>query len=573
MTQQQPVPASLRLGALLRPHLCAFTGAAAAMLLHALATGLYAYLVGPLMAYIFSGGTDGYQPFLQHLPGLTPDTLDTTHLAWLLPLMLILIAFIKAGAHITHVTLTGIIGQRVARNLRQSLFKAIIDAHRCNAHPISRGDTVARLGGDVDILQAGSIDAIATALRDGATVAALLALALALDPTLALLAFVALPLAVWPIRRFGKKLHRSSQHGQEALGAMATDLIDTLANRDHLRAHPIRQAELRRFANTVQDIYTARIRASFLRATNHGVMELFGVSAIALTLWLAIYRINSGHMQAHELISFFAATLMLYEPLKGLARAHTATQEARASAQRLAPLLNTLPQPSGSLLPPPLQVEVEARGLTFTHGDTPLFTNLSFTLGRGHTLLICGPSGVGKTTLLRIIAGLIPPQRGEVYWDQLPYTLLDNPALASRIGYLDQDAALLGRSFRDNLDPCHRHTEEELLAALERCGARAFVEEHGGLDGYICDAAANLSGGQRRRLALARAWLPEPDLLLLDEPTDAVDPDTEAHILDALAARNSHTTAILVVHRPEIAPWADQVLRLSPPTATQPPTP
>jgi len=544
-----------------RRHLLA---AAASSVVLAVATGLYATLVGPLLAFLYSSGSQGYTAFFALIPFASPEGLDRSTLSLILPGVVLVVAAVKGVAYYHQMCATGRAGQALARQLRVELFATVTSSRRRGLERFTRGDIATRLGEDVESVQQGVIGGAGALVREGLTLLALLSLCFYLDAALALLAFVVLPLACVPIVRFSRRLRRRTFEGQTAQGRLAGWLVETLANRDLIRAEAARQSSAAAFEAQARQIEAARVDAIRTKAISHPVMEFLGVGGLAATLWFASFRIWSGALQPADFVSFFAAVLMVYEPLKGISRAVNQWHEAIAAYSRIheilsVPLLEKRERQAG-----PLGQRVTLVDVRFQYGDTEVLAGLSCEIRLGETLVISGPSGAGKSTLLRLIAGLDEPQGGRVTWDGADYCELDQGSLLGQVGYLDQEARCFSGSVRDNLTLGAPLDDAALWQSLEFAGASEFVRARGGLDSTLFEAADDLSGGQRRRLALARALAPSPSLLLLDEPTEAVDAEMESAMLDALKKLSGRLTIVIVSHRPQAIPWADRGLLLAP---------
>lgn len=554
-----------RLRALLWPHRGRLLGALASMGLLALATGGYALLLGPLLSSLFGqpvalGARGGVARWLVAWLGVADD-------AAALPWWIASVAALKALAYFAQATLAGEVAVRVSARLRAQLAARLLaaDADDPTLRATARGDVAARFGEDVELVSAGALAWLTAWARDGATLAVLVSLCAWLDPWLAFWALVVWPLALVPLIRLGRRLRRATGRGQAHQGALLGAVVSALDARSLLRTDDERAAARRRFDDAIDGMTHARRRALSASALSHPLMEFLGVGGLAATLWYATARIEAGTLSAAAFVSFFAALIMLYEPIKHLTRAFAHRQSALAALDRLGLLLDLSPAPDGDRDAPPLQHGLSLRGVVVDYGDPsrPALAGLTLDVPARGALVLTGPSGAGKSSALRLLAGAQRPQSGEVLWDGIPYGTLRRASLARRVAYVDQAAPLLGETVRAHLDPSETFSDDALWRALSAAGLAGHVAERaGGLGARLADAGVNLSGGQRRRLALARALLNPPDVLLLDEPTDAVDPDAEAHILQSLRALRGAHTLVIVAHDPSRIPWADAVARL-----------
>jgi ATP-binding cassette, subfamily B, bacterial MsbA len=529
----------------------------------ALATGGYAFLLGPLLSSLFGapvalGARGGAVRWLIEALGVGDG-------AAALPGWIGAVAALKAVSYYAQAIWMGDVGVAVSAGLRVEMADRLLAADGDALQDQPRGDVAARFADDVEVLSAGALAWVTAWVRDGSTLAVLLSLCIWLDPVLAFWALGVWPVALIPLIRLGRRLRKATGKGQSQQGALLGEVVSALDARSLLRTDTQRAAARRRFDAAIQGVASARRRALSASALSHPLMEFLGVGGLAATLWYATGRIQAGTLTAAAFVSFFAALLMLYEPIKALTRAYAQRQAALAALDRL-DLLRTLPPaPDGALDAPPLQRSLTLADVTVCYDPRlpPALTAINLRIPASQTVVLTGPSGVGKSSLLRLLAGTQRPHAGAVLWDDAPYPTLRRASLAARVAYLDQNAPLLGDTIRAHLDPAAAHDDPALWRALSDAGLADHVRARfGGLDAPLSDAGANLSGGQRRRLAIAHALLCPSDVLLLDEPTDAIDPDAEAILLASLRRLHHTTTLVIVSHDPSRIPWADRVFTL-----------
>ncbi|CAN5307318.1 ABC transporter ATP-binding protein [soil metagenome] len=205
--------------------------------------------------------------------------------------------------------------------------------------------------------------------------------------------------------------------------------------------------------------------------------------------------------------------------------------------------------------PPPLRRACEFRNVDFSHDTLPVVVNASFVIEAGSVTVLQGPSGAGKTTLIDLLIGLHRPDNGTILIDGVPLAEFDIKAWRKTIGYVPQELSLLHMSVRENITLCDPAiSDDDVNEAIDQAGAREFVDAMpDGLDTEVGVMGTKLSGGQRQRIALARALVIKPQLLILDEVTSALDPETEAAICDNITSLAGRYTIVAITHRPA---WA-----------------
>jgi len=213
--------------------------------------------------------------------------------------------------------------------------------------------------------------------------------------------------------------------------------------------------------------------------------------------------------------------------------------------------------------------------VTFAHGTTEIVSDVSFEIPGGAITVLSGPSGSGKTTIIDLLIGLHKPDRGQILIGGTPLSGIDIPAWRRMIGYVPQELNLFHSSIRDNIALGDAGIDDDdILRALVQAGASGFIDSlPAGLDTDVGEMGGKLSGGQRQRISLARALVHHPAVLILDEVTSALDPATEAEIVDNIAGLRGSYTIIAITHRPAWTKIADRLYTVSGGKVTPQPAP
>ncbi len=397
---------------------------------------------------------------------------------------------------------------------------------------------------------------------------AVLALVVSIDPLSAGLMLLTLPLVPVFMWLIGRSTERRARERWQALTLLSTHFLDVVRGLPTLRAFNRGQAQTAQIGR-VSDEYRrtamGTLRIAFLSAA---VLEL------AATLGVALIAVTIGVRLVHGSIGFEAALTVLvlapelYVPLRNLASQYHASADGLAVSDRL---LGLIEQPaavvSGVALPPAARdVTVRFEGVSFRYPGRPqpALEAVDLELAPGETVALVGSSGSGKTTAAALLLRLCEPTAGRILAGDVDLTGCDLDAWRSGIAWVPQHPTLFRGTVVDNIrlgEPSA--SEDRVRAAARLAGADTFVSElpHGYAT-MVGEGGRQLSAGERQRIALARAFLRDASLVVLDEPTANLDPASAAAVGDALERLRAGRTILLIVHRPELAARADRIVRL-----------
>jgi ABC-type bacteriocin/lantibiotic exporter with double-glycine peptidase domain len=396
-----------------------------------------------------------------------------------------------------------------------------------------------------------------------------LILLVGLEWRLALSVLGVLPLLLWGLRYFSRRVFvlsrrrleqqaDASGHLQEALSGIVS--VKAAGNEEGVGAQ-LKSRFDRLWGTTLEQTVVGSVGAVFLQSVP-GIGRALALGAGALL-------VARGEWTLGSLLAFQVYLGDVFGPAQFLSSVTLQLQSARASLQRIGAVLGEAPEDAGGERRPTprLRGEIELRGVSFAYPESePVLSGIRLHVQPGEAVAVTGPSGVGKTTLACLMLGFYRPACGEILCDGRPIGWYDLRSLRRRIGYVPQRPVLASGSVLDNLRFGSPHaTTAELVAAAR---AAAVHEEILALaDGYRTDVGEGglrLSDGQRHRIALARALLKNPDVLILDEPTAALDGTTERTLIAGVRDWRRARTLIVITHRPSTARLCERALRLHP---------
>ena len=556
-----------RLLGAVRPYRSQLLLAIGCMLLLAATTGAYAYLIGPLLKFLISKGEFGGQEVLALVPGVDPTGLDRQSMLTLLPVFILVLAAAKGLAYFGQFYLMGRVGQKVVADLRVRMFSRLTVLSPAYFTETATGQIISRFTNDVYAVEQAVTYAVAAYLRDSMQVIVLTVLAFVLDWQLALIAFVVMPIALFPIVHFGKRLKRVSTDSQVSLGSIADRLHESVRGMRIVQVFGAEEHERDRFRTENSNYLTIMLRSFAVRALQSPVMEFLGAAGLAATIWYAGSRMADGTLDPGHFVSFFAAVMMLYNPLKSLGRIGNVTAAGVAGAERVFEMLDQesqVEQGPEAIELPDFDRELVFDHVRFSYGDEEVLRGVSLKAARGEVIAIVGPSGSGKSTLVNLIPRFFDPSQGQLLIDGHDLRDLSLASLRKQIGMVTQEVILFNDSVANNIayGPL-ADRRDQLPAVAARANALGFIEAlPKGFDTRIGEGGIRLSGGQRQRIAIARAVLKDAPILILDEATSSLDTESEREVQEAIEALMQDRTTLVIAHRLSTIYRADRILVL-----------
>ena len=541
-----------------RPHASLLAGAIAAMIVLSGATGAFSWLVGPMFQFVFQGGELHDLPFVHaHIPR------DIMLRA--LPALILAIAVVRGVSYFVQFYCMGMLGQRVVADLRLSLHEKLLALPPAFFARSASGDLLSRFSNDIAQLEFAVTYGLAAYLRDGMQVLVLLGVSIALDWRLALLAFVAVPLTVFPIVRFAKRLKKIATKGQAQIGTLYTLLHEALQGVRIVQSFGMEKYERDKF-DAEQERFLATMRKSFfVRAIFTPTLEIMAAVGIAATVVFAARAVSSGQLQPDRVISFLATIVLLYTPLKSLGGTGQGVTQGMAGARRLWEVLDEPVTP----VPGPVKLarfdtEVRYENVSFGYRGPLVLHGIDLSLRRGEVVALVGPSGGGKTTLLNLLPRFADPTAGRITLDGVDLREATLESLRAQIALVAQETFLFNDTVRANIAYGLKVPDEKLFEAARAARADGFIRElPQGYDTVVGERGVTLSGGQRQRIAIARALLKDAPILLLDEATSALDTESEREVQRALDRLMEKRTCLVIAHRLSTIRHATRIAFLS----------
>ncbi len=541
----------------------------------AAAAAAYAYLSGPLLALLLGarGPTNLHLgPLAAWLPASALDVGTQPGppcvALWWLAGTLVALAALKGLAQLLYTALVASAVADIGQGLRAQVYAHLLALPLAAHRRRSAGDLLARLLDDVTRVEQAMVHAPLALVREGLAAAALLAVVVTLAPQLALLALLTLPPIALVIAAVSRRVKRSAEGGQRALGDFARGAEQGLAALRELKSFGVEGEQAAAVADAARRAARFSLRQQLAKAVSPLFNEVCAALALGAVLIYAGGLVSQRRLPAAALVSFFTALLLLYRPLKAVGNALSTLAAGRASVERVDDLLALEPEaqtPRVSGPPARLTRALELRSLGFRYGERWVLRELELVLSPGELVVVRGDSGAGKSTLLDVVAGLESLERGGVFWDGEELSPGAQSRLRARVALVPQQPLLLPGSVADNLRcAAPEASDEALWAALDAAGlGERFRRVEEGLSELIGEGSGGgLSVGEISRLAIARALLRDRAVIVLDEPSAALDAEQERRLCEILRGLAEERALLVVSHREALWEGADRLLEL-----------
>jgi subfamily B ATP-binding cassette protein MsbA len=518
------------------------------MMVVAASTGVQAWLLKPVLDGVFVK-TD-------------------MHLAKMLPIIIVGIFFLRGiGLYIQAYNME-YVGMRIVRHLRDDLYNRIQDLPLAFFHREKTGTLMSRLTYDVQLVKAMVSTAFAGAIRDFWTILFLTGTIFYLDWKMACYAFLAIPLAGFPLIKFGRMVRRVSTGVQENMADLNNFMHETFVGNKIVKAFGMERHEKKRFAQKTEELFNTELKAVAARSLSSPVMEFLGGVAIAGTIGIGGYTVLVAKTHTPgDFGAFIAAVLLLYDPVKKLTRVNNAIQEGLAAVDRIFNILETrsdikeMPD-ARTLVSQPHRVWFD--NVCFGYDDELVLQNIQLKADVGEVIALVGMSGGGKTTLVNLIPRFYDVTRGALRIDDIDVRHLTLASLRSEIAVVTQEPILFHDSVRNNIaygrpQASDTDIEEAAKAAYAYDFITQFPQK---FDTPVGELGNRLSGGEKQRLCIARALLKNAPILILDEATSSLDSEAERVVQKALENLMKGRTTFVIAHRLSTVVNADRIVVL-----------
>lgn len=542
------------------------------------AGGLGLGLVGaaPLLRLIIEDGSslpEEVRRFDQaQFGGLIPDaiveTLPSDRLGGVLAILVALVGLtlIGATANFLHEFLAARVTAGAVATVRHEAFRAAV--HLPLSTVVQRGpaEFTARIVRDAAELQRGFMILTSRSVGQVSKGLAAFAAAIIIDWRLTAAALVLAPPMVVLLRKLGKRIRRGTRGSLEAQEMLLRTSTETLQGLRSVKTARAERAALGRFRRANRQALRSELGVRTARALAGPVVETLAIIVLCALAYVAAREIIEGTLAFDRFVLALASLGVAGASFKPLAAFVGEIQAAEAPAQRLIDIIDAVPEERGRgrprLVRPRGSLDFHSVRLRYPDAGEEALKGVSLSIPHGQWLALVGPNGCGKTTLASLVPRLLSPDAGQVLIDGVDIAGVELASLRRAVGVVSQEVVLFGGTIAENIAfGLPGATRAAIEAAARRAHAAAFIEAlPGGYDHRVAELGASLSGGQRQRLAIARALLREPSILILDEATSQIDPESERQINEALAELGGACTLLTIAHRVSGMRAADRIV-------------
>ncbi len=491
---------------------------------------------------------------------------DRTVLHWIAA-ALVLVMFIKGVAHFLETYLMHYVSQSILKRIRTACFDRMLELSLSFYEKQRTGQLMSRITSDVLVLQ-NLLTSFSSLIGDVIAFTGFCVYIFYLHWKLAVISVIIIPFIGALINKFSRKMKKIGSRMQSRIGDISTVLQEFITGVKVVKSFTLEDFIRNRFEQANGANFSETMRGGRINAATTPVIEFINTCGLALIFWYGGSEVIKGNLDAGQLISFLTALVGLFAPIKNLSRMSNVISQSVGAGERVFEVIDAhveVKESQNAVEMTTCRGEVEFSNVFFAYSDNePVLRNVSVKVAPGEVVALVGPSGAGKTTFINLIPRFFDVSDGSLKIDGRDVRDFSLNSIRRFIAMVPQETLLFSGTIEDNirfgkLDA----TREEIIEAAKLANAHDFIlSQPDGYDTMLGERGVNLSGGQAQRVALSRAFLKDPGILILDEATSALDSEAENLIKESLNRLMADRTTFMIAHRLSTVIKADKILVL-----------
>jgi subfamily B ATP-binding cassette protein MsbA len=489
-----------------------------------------------------------------------------TKMLYLIPLAIILTFVLKSISIYGTRIITIKVGIKIITNIEILMAKKFLLSDISQITKKHSAKYLSNFTNDTGLLFAVLTGVVVTLFKETITLIALIGLMFYHDWQLSLLAIIMIPVAAFSSKSIGKKMGKKALINLEATDKFLKFLSELIKGSWLIKIYQKEEDELKKISMVIDEKFRALKKVEQTRLGSAPIMEIISATAIAIVVFFAGYRSMQGAISLGEFVSFLAALMLAYQPVRSLAGINIGIQEGLTAARRIYEIIDQKNEVYHDEKAPSLKLKnatIEFKNISFSYPDgTHALKNLSAKIIGGTKVGLVGMSGSGKTTFLNLIPRFFYLKNGSILIDDQNINDINLNSLRKEISLVSQDVILFDDTIRSNiLFGKTSASNEEIIRACKFAAAQDFIEKlPNKYESKIGENGIKLSGGQKQRLSIARAILKDSSIILLDEATSSLDSESESVIQNAIENLTKNKTTIIIAHRLSTVMKCDKIL-------------
>ena len=449
---------------------------------------------------------------------------------------------------------------KASRDLRFQVYEKILNASPSVFRKYTPGDLIGRAVSDIEKF-GEIISRVATnIITEAFTIIGICGVLIYRDWKLFLIFILIVPLLAWALEHFGEKRKKYSRKVQESIGEYIHHLSQILSGIEVVKLFK-KKIFLHIFNKINERLYERQKKNKFYETIYLSTVEIIAYVATAGIIFYGGIRIINGDLTPGDFFSFLGGVFILVNSLQAFQRGAVNVKALNPVIDRLLEVLNLPQEEDKGIEFAGLKDKIQYQNVSLSIDGNQILRNINLTIKKGENLGIVGPTGSGKSTLVKILPALITEYKGKVWIDNNELREYSISSLRDKIGMVSQEVIIFNDTLRNNLLVAKPDaTEEELIEALKKAKADFAFKLENGLDTVLGEKGSRLSGGERQRIAIARIFLKDPDILIIDEGTSALDVETEEYIMEEINKHFLDRTVIIITHRLKLLDITDRVI-------------